>query len=72
MGFFGGRGTVSLRWNAEGDNPPVERETRARTFGRMVALLRKGEDTTTVYVTLRKIDRIGQRELKKKEEVGRN
>ena len=23
-GFFGGRGTFSVRWNAEGDNPPVD------------------------------------------------
>ena len=22
--FFGGRGTFSVRWNAEGDNPPVD------------------------------------------------
>ena len=22
-GFFGGRGTFSVRWNAEGDTPPV-------------------------------------------------
>ena len=30
--FFGGRGTFSVRWNAEGDNPPRRREIWGRTF----------------------------------------